>query len=674
MRRPAGKIDGGGRLQFAGWVQSNLALLPGFLVLAVLLDWTRRRGGLEPVTWYPGALILLGALAVVAPGLVVARLHLRLHWAAIGALAAFAAWCFASIAWSEDRGIAWEGANRTLLYLTIYALFALLPWQPRGAAVLLGLYAAGVATIGTAVLIQASESSRPATFFLASRLSEPLGYQNADCAAFMMAFWPAVFVASRRATPWVLRGPLLAAGGVLLELSLLSQSRGWLVALPVALLLFFAVVPGRLRSLIWLAAVTATVALARQPILDVYLAGKANHLHHSLLSARHAVLVSALTLTLVGWTLALLDRAWEPPVRLVRRASATLGAAAACGGLAVLVLVVAFGKPTARLAKGWNQFTSVDRGGYSGTSYLTRGLGSNRYDAWRVAAHEFKGKPLTGVGVDNFAIDYERERKSSEELLYPHSLEARVVAQTGIVGTGLFLTFLTVAAVLAVRRARRDANAVAVASAVFISFGYWFVHGSVDWFWEIPALGGAAFMCLGMAGSLGATPAAASSRPRLRLAAAAAAATFAVVGGTSFVLPWLSALYTDQAARTWKSDPRLAFSDLERARKLNRLDNNPDLIAGAIASRLGNYGRMRGAFANAVRRTPEDWYANLELGVAEALLGRKAEALRSIAAAQRLNPGEPTIPAVARRIRTGAAVSPAALDREFLDRVAALGR
>ena len=32
--------------------------------------------------------------------------------------------------WAHDQGIAWEGANRTLLYLVVFALLALWPLRP----------------------------------------------------------------------------------------------------------------------------------------------------------------------------------------------------------------------------------------------------------------------------------------------------------------------------------------------------------------------------------------------------------------------------------------------------------------------------------------------------------------------------------------------------------------
>ncbi len=49
-------------------------------------------------------------------------------------------------------------------------------------------------------------------------------------------------------------------------------------------------------------------------------------------------------------------------------------------------------------------------------------------------------------------------------------------------------------------------GAVAAASVATVSVLYWLIHGSLDWFWEFPALGGAAFAMLGLAAGLAAPP------------------------------------------------------------------------------------------------------------------------------------------------------------------------
>src|SRR3954468_17576372 len=107
-------------------------LVSAAMTVGVIAWWTLHQGGAAPSTWYLGALVvLLVLLAAVWAGVVAPPG--RAATVAIGALAAFTLWSFVSIAWATARGDAWDGANRTLPYLTVFALFALLPWRPSEA-------------------------------------------------------------------------------------------------------------------------------------------------------------------------------------------------------------------------------------------------------------------------------------------------------------------------------------------------------------------------------------------------------------------------------------------------------------------------------------------------------------------------------------------------------------
>lgn len=111
-------------------------LLPGGITLAVILVLITKEGGFEPTSWYPAALFLLGLLAVtVAAQARSGRLRLDTSQrVAVILFAAFVAWSFLSITWSDVKGDAWDGANRTLLYFLVFALFASLRWSgPSGA-------------------------------------------------------------------------------------------------------------------------------------------------------------------------------------------------------------------------------------------------------------------------------------------------------------------------------------------------------------------------------------------------------------------------------------------------------------------------------------------------------------------------------------------------------------
>jgi tetratricopeptide (TPR) repeat protein len=139
--------------------------------------------------------------------------------------------------------------------------------------------------------------------------------------------------------------------------------------------------------------------------------------------------------------------------------------------------------------------------------------------------------------------------------------------------------------------------------------------------------------------------------------------------GASYALPLLSDLYVRDAARNWRAEPARAFASLDRARRLNPLDDRPDLVAGAIASRLDRPQQMRARFAAAVERNPSSWYGFLELGIAEALTGRPARALADLGAAKRLNPREVVIQDVIEKVRAREPVDPDEVDAVFLGRL-----
>jgi O-antigen ligase/polysaccharide polymerase Wzy-like membrane protein len=348
--------------------------------------------------------------------------------------------------------------------------------------------------------------------------------------------------------------------------------------------------------------------------------------------------------------------------RRVQLMSRTVRAANIAAAVAVFAAAAAgvYALATVDVAAKWRHFKAGYPEQQAGASHFSAGLGSNRYDFWRVAVREFRDHPLQGVGADNFANDYVRVRRSSEEPLYPHSLALRLPAQTGIVGTFLFAGFV-IAAALAVTRGSMFTEGVARAGVAAVV--YYGLHGSGDWLWEFAGLGAPAFAWLGLAAS---KPAASSEGvSRFRIGVAATALAIAV----SFVFPWLAELETRRALQIWASNPAAAFRDLDRARSINPLSSRPDLLAGAIASRKGDLSRMESSFARAVSRTPGDWYAHFELALAYAALHKRGPALAELARSKTLNPGEEAIRSVTRKVVGSRPVDRNEIDEMFVARV-----
>jgi O-Antigen ligase len=645
--------------------------LPAVLAVAVFVVLAAKDGGYSPTVWYPAALFLFALLLVSAWARREDVFALRRAGASAIFLAALTGWTYLSITWAGVKGDAWDGANRGLLYLVVYALFVGVAWRAESIATVVGGYSLAIAILGIVELAAAARSSNPDSYFLIARFAKPTGYQNANSALFSLALWPAFFLATRRQVPIAVRALLLGASTALVELAVLSQSRGWLGAMPIVLLLYVALVPGRVRSLVFAVPVGLAFLVARRSLLDVFPAlHSGEHISSSLVSARNAVLLTALGTLVVGAAMAAVDRFFWPSGnrgrQLALAGAVAFSAVAAVGAVAGLVWI---GNPVARAESAWDQFEAKPSPHPSG-SYFTAGFGSNRHDLWRVALREIQRDPVQGVGADNFAVDYLRERRTDEEPLYPHSIELRILAQTGIVGGLLFLGFL-VSAVLAFASRRTESGfSRSFRAAALVGFAYWFVHGSIDWFWELPGLGAPAFALLGIAVSTSgveARAAAAVRRTRSSLVVPVAGLAGVAVVGT-LVFPWLAAKEVQAAAHSWRTAPQEALHRLDRARSLNPLSDQPDLVAGAIASRIGNTPRMARSFARALQRNPHDWYAHLELGAAYANEGLRRAALAQLATAHDLNPREPTIPFVEGRVRRGLRVSTAALDETFLRR------
>lgn len=669
--------------RFMATLRAAPGTVPALAALALFVVWAGNQAGYPLTHWAPGALIVLALLAI-------ALAAIRPRWRAIPTpvrvavlcLAAYTALSFLSILWAAVPGDAWEGADRTLLYLLVFALFACWPQRAASAALLLCLWM--LAMIGLAAFVAlhvdaaAGSAARLQTLLPGGRLAYPAGYVNADAAQWMMALWPALLLARSRELPSCLCG-VLAGGAVLLaEVALLSESRGSLYSTPVMLVLVFALLPARVRTFAVLVPIAAGIGAAAPAVLRV---GELLETGRSATTAVHdatlAMFLAAAGVALVVGLGAAFERRRGP---LSEGAAARVHRGVGALALAALVLLlaggwVAAGNPVTRARHAWDTFKSPAgyRANSTGGSRLVDGLGSSRYDFYRVALDEFAAHPLVGIGADNFAEAYLAHGRSTETPHYPHSVELRTLVDTGVVGALLAVVGLG-GALLACARAIRgspDRLTGAVAAAALAGFAYWAVHGSFDWFWEFAGLGAPAFALLGLACSLAPRPQpvaaaggereavaagerkAVARRRRSRLALVLGGAALAAVAVGSLAAPWLSALQVQSAARVWVQDPLQAYARLDEAARLNPLSEEPYVVAGSIALRLEEFARADRDFALALRRTPGEAYATLERGAIASAQGRPKAALALLERAQALDPRDALIRAALATVRRG---------------------
>jgi O-Antigen ligase len=651
------------------------AELPAFLIVGALLLWASLDGGAAARIWLPSAVFVL-CLAVLMWSSRSLRQAIRGGiLVALGALTAFAVWSFASIGWAQVRGEAWQAANLAVLYLALYAASVLWSWNKRTLAVLAGAYAFAVASIGAVALFAAARGSDSRGTFFEGLLVEPIGYHNANAALSLIAFWPALCLAVHRAVPAVLRGMLLGTAGVLLDLALLSQSRGAAVAAAITGLVYVALVPDRARSIVGAAVLGGALFLGSEPLLDVYRRFDGLPDPASLDAAAATVAVTFAGLFVLGAVAAVVEsRVRVGPRRARRLELAVIGAAAALALGSLVAVALAVEDPRERVSEAWADFKSGQdpADAESSGSHFAAGISTNRYDFWRVALLEFRSHPVEGAGAGNFAVAYVRERQSIEEPRYPHSLELEVLSQTGLVGAVLFVVFVAAAVVAAWprgrERTRREVAGVGIAM-----FAYWLAHASIEWFWQMPALTGAALVGIGAAGRVNvSSDSTGETTGRRSTAVAALVLAGAAVAAASLLLAWLAVRNIDAAVTVWRNQPADAFTALSRARKLDPFSERSDVVEGAIASRLRNWPRMQSAFERAIERNPYNWYSRLELGLALAQQGRIANARSEVASAQALNPKEPTIAFVQAELRRGAPVDPRRIDQMFVERAEAL--
>jgi O-Antigen ligase len=640
------------------------ALIPGLLVVGLMLVWAVHNGGYDADTWYWGALLLLSASAAVVAGLGVGRLrYSRASGWALVALALYVGWSYLSIAWAQSPGDALEGSNRALLYLLVFALMAALPWTAEAAIVALLTFAVGIGAIAVVVLLRFASADRVSQLVIDGRLSSPTGYFNSTVALFMIGALVSVGLASRRELPGLIRGVLIGLAAGDLQLVVVGQSRGWLFTLPLVAIASLAVVRDRLRVVAAAALPVIATLIPVHRLIAVFDSTAPAALDHAARSAgRTALLLCAAAVlagTLIAWSETLLR-----PSAISARSRLILGSALAvlaiAGGSAGAVAAT-HGHPVAFIKRQWNGFshpsTAADTGSHFGA------VGSGRYDFWRVSLDALASHPIGGLGQDNFGDYYLPRRHTSEEPAWTHSLEMRLLAHTGIVGFALFGAFVAGALVAAVAARRRASLAGAAAGVALLPLVVWLIHGSVDWFWEVPALSGPALGFLGMATALREPAREQPPRylrlPRIPRPLAAGAGALALLAGAVVLgFPYLSVREVSIASNLRARNPAAALNHLSDAGSLDPLSAEPGRLGGTIALQSSRFTEAQQRFGQAIAREPGGWYGWFGQGLAASALGDPQTARHDFRIASSINSQQPAIKQALARVDTGHPLTP----------------
>jgi tetratricopeptide (TPR) repeat protein len=633
------------RQQIGHWV--TLALLALFGLgsgVSAIAD------GFYDLTVWGFITIGVAAVAVAAAATTSAKPRL-MPMLAVGGLTGLWLWSWLSSTWGESTDQALLAAGRWALYAAMLAALLLLMrseferWLPLICATV------GVILVAGYVVLRMLDGDVDALFF-GGRLRDPLGYVNGQAGYFLLGFWPCVALAEQERSK-ALAGLGAACALVLGALLVLSQTRGVLPATAVSAVVVMALVPGRPRRIWALATIGLGLVAISAPLLDVYQNIPAGQQADPELvkAAARRILLAALA---VGAAWALAQAVFErvsagdsPSAGRLRRAERFL--AAGVVAIALLAALVAVGDPVDKVRQQYDDFVNLRVQDPGSTTRFLSG-GGYRYDYWRVAWLEFKDSPLRGQGAGNYDDLYFLERRTTEDIRQPHSLEMQTLAELGLVGM-LFLLLFVGAAIAGLwrqsRRARQLPERRMVAVAAGGAFVAWLAHTSVDWLHNIPGVTGVA-LCA--AAALVSPWAQRRSRAAIsvRLTVVALVAVVAVVAADSVGRLAYAEKDRVDARNALQSDPVEALRLADRSLSLND-DSVPALyVKGAAYARVGHYREARAALLEAARLEPRDHLTWALLGDLAARRGefRRARAYyrRSLA----LNPRNPFVRALAR--------------------------
>lgn len=637
--------------------------LPAVITVGLMLVWAVHDGGFDDDTWYWGALVLvaLAATLITTAGVSLRSLS-RPVAVALALFAAYALWSYASMTWAQVPGLALNGSNRTLLYVAMFTVAVLIPWSEESALAALLTFAIGLGVIAVVLLYRLASADDVASLLSAGRMNSPTGYYNATAALFTVDALICIALAARRGLPGPLRGALVAFAGAALQMAVAGQSRGWLFTLPIVVALVALVAHHRLRMALAALLPAVITLIPLRSLLRIYDTASGPALNPT---AQHAGRLSLMLVagafvlaTLVAW-LDQLGRTPSPGIRARRMIGATVvGVIIVCG--AGGAVAVSHGSPLQFVARQWR--------GFSHPQTVTTGshfddVGSGRYDFWRVALDAFASHPVGGLGQDNFEDYYLPRRRTSEDPAWTHSLELRLLAHTGAVGFLLFAGFLAAALTGALRGRRRGSELQrTIAAASLFPLIVWVVYGSIDWFWEIPALSGPALGFLGLAaviarrtGTTGRSDTEAIRPPRRLVrrtggGGLAVAMLVVVVGVLAF--PYLAVREVSMADDVQATDPRAALADFHTAAQLNPLSPVPGRLAGALALSIGDPATAAARFRQSISEEPGSWFGWLGAGLAASALGHRQAARHDFDVAYEINPTQPAVAQARARVDT----------------------
>ena len=599
-----------------------------------------------------------------------------------------------SMSWSIAPDLTLQEGGRTLAYLAVFAAAAALAGlvTDSSGTVLAGFLMAGVAVCGWALVTRVWPGAL-AEEVLGARLAAPFDYWNALGSTAALTMPAALWLGSRRHGHPIATALAYPALGVLMLTLVLTQSRGALAAAIVAAVLWLALVPLRLRSIV----VLALPALAVLPIAAWALSKAAFTESFQPLSAREAVagdfglmlLLLCTGLLAAGLAVAVLSRRRPPSLQARWRFGLAVAVVACALPLAGVASVAASDRGLAgtvsdRLDEVTNETAAPPRG-----SARLGSVASSRAEYWHQARQIFDERPVVGQGANSFALARLPYRKSNSRVGHAHSYMMQTLADMGLVGGAVALALLAAWLVAAGRATallprRRPAPewegeraALAALSLCAVAYG---LQSAIDWTWFIPGPTVAALAAAGYVAGRGplsrpgerSLPAGPAARGRLggllpavrpgpaRLAGAAAVMITALLCAWTVWQPERAARANDRSFDLLQQN-RLpeALREAKRAREIDPYSAEPLYRQAAVLSAERRYSAAYRTMERAVIEHPRDPNSWLALARFELdTLDLPARALDTLGGAFRVDPRSQLAAALADRARAAAGSPP----------------
>jgi O-antigen ligase len=397
---------------------------------------------------------------------------------AVAGLAAITVWTAISFAWAPLAAAWQDSLGRLVLYLGALIASAALLRDRRVARALepaFGLGAALVICEGLSDRLMPGVVTLDHSSRADGRLDQPITSWNAEGLLAAVGLVLCARVIGDRSRPAVLRLACAVACVPLGAGLYITFSRGALVAALLGVVILCAAAPTR-SQLRGAAIAVGTAALAA---IAAGGSGSVASLHGTLATRERqgAIVLAVLAvLVLVAGAVTLLAARRDlkdgedrelPGARRLPAIAAVVAAIVVVG-----VVFASFQEKGSgdRLAAGATRLYSAK---------------SNRHAYWRTGVNAFADHPLAGLGAGGFRVEWLKERTIDESVLDVHSLELEMASDLGLVGLLAFFAFAGGVA-WAGRRAMRVRPDLAAGSAAALSA--WFLHASIDWDWQLPAV------------------------------------------------------------------------------------------------------------------------------------------------------------------------------------------